>query len=67
MRRQQSMGDLLHNRLVATGTNIPKRKDIDAAVLYRRNNHAPFGSRCLLASRSVGWLPQRVPFPHIGG
>ena len=43
MRRQQSMGDLFHIRLVAAPTNIPRRTDIDTPAPYRQNKHVLFG------------------------
>ena len=39
MRLQQSMGDLSHNRLVTT------RTDINVPVLYRQNKHVLFGQQ----------------------
>ena len=45
MRRQQSMSDLFHNRLVTDRADIPECTDIDAPVPYRQNKHALFGQQ----------------------
>ena len=45
MRLQQSMGELFHNRVVTTRTDISKHTDIDAPVSYRQNKHVLFGQQ----------------------
>ncbi len=44
-RLADSMGDLFHDRLVTSRTDIPKRTDIDTPVHYRRNKHVLFGKQ----------------------
>ena len=39
------MGDLFHNRLVTTRTDIPRRTDIDAPIHYRKNKHVLYGQQ----------------------
>ena len=43
VRLREHMGDLFHNRLVTTRTDIPKRTDIDAPKNYRQNKHVLYG------------------------
>ena len=44
-RLQRVMGDLFHNRLVTTRTDIPRRTDIDSPKNYRQNKHVLFGQQ----------------------
>ena len=61
IRLQQSMGDLLHNRLMTARTDITSCTDIDAPVPYQQNKHMLFGSRrvgatdAAASSRSASW------------
>ena len=45
VRLRESMGDLFHERLVTTRTDIPKRTDIGAPIHYRKNKHVLFGQQ----------------------
>ena len=43
VRLQQTMGDLFHNRLVTSRTDIPRRTDIDPPRHYAEYKHELFG------------------------
>ncbi len=45
VRLRESMGNLFHDRLVTTRTDIPRRTDIGAPIHYRKNKHVLFGQQ----------------------